>query len=372
MLRVRGPEPTPSQGWRRRAESWLGATSPWRRWWEDSAAEVLAELDVDVIHVSMSPYASATAAGRIAAAKGIPWIAELRDPWALDEMIVFPTGVHRRRELARMEDALRSASAIVMNTPEAAERLRESLPSLRSIPIVSIPNGYDAEDFQGAAPETAGDPFRIVHTGYFHTELGRRQHRMALKSHLLGGSVPGVDILSRSHVYLLRAVELALSRLPTATIEIHLAGLLSPTDLAVADRFNFVRLHGYLPHKRSIELLRSADLPRGTRATIVPGKTYEYLAARRPILAAVPEGDARELLESSGTAYVTPPGDVEQMAAAIETEVRRRRENAPAPTPNAELLARFERRALTSELVELFESVLDGAGSRRSRRVAAG
>ena len=94
--------------------------------------------------------------------------------------------------------------------------------------------------------------------------------------------------------------------------------------------------------------------------------------ARRPILAAVPEGDARELLESSGTAYVTPPGDVEQMAAAIETEVRRRRENAPAPTPNAELLARFERRALTSELVELFESVLDGAGSRRSRRVAAG
>src|SRR5207253_9626420 len=101
---------------------------------------------------------SATAAGRIAAAKGIPWIAELRDPWALDEMIVFPTGVHRRRELARMEDALRSASAIVMNTPEAAERLRESLPSLRSIPHVSIPHCYVAADLQAADTQPAGHP----------------------------------------------------------------------------------------------------------------------------------------------------------------------------------------------------------------------
>ena len=71
-------------------------------------------------------------------------------------------------------------------------------------------------------------------------------------------------------------------------------------------------LRDFIPHAGTIELMRSADLlflpmhdlPPGRRAGLVPQKTYEYLAARRPILAAVPDGDARDLLEASGVAAV--------------------------------------------------------------------
>ena len=373
VLRIAGPEPPPSSGWHRRAESWLHTQAPWRRWWVEGAAGLGRTLDVDLVYASMSPYASAEAAARIASTTGKPWIAELRDPWALDEMMVFPTGLHRRAELVRMEKALVTASAIVVNTPEAEARLREQCPRLSHVPVFSIPNGYDGEDFLAEPVPRDDHAFRIVHTGYFHTELGRHQRRMALKSRLLGGSVGGVDILTRSHTFLLEAVDQLLRADPSAPIEVHLAGQLSEVDLAVARNYPFVRVHGYLPHWESVGLLRTADLlflpmhdlPPNSRATIVPGKTYEYLAARRPILAAVPDGDARDLLVESRVARLTRPGDVAAMRREIALQLVRWQRGEPYPLPNEELIERFERRLQTAALVAVYDLVLE-----RERRVA--
>ena len=120
-------------------------------------------------------------------------------------------------------------------------------------------------------------------------------------------TINDVDIYTRSHVYLLEAVERLRATDPelAASIEIHLAGVLTDSDREIASACLDVQLHGYVTHAESIELMRTADLlflpmqnlPAGTRATIVPGKTYEYLASGTPILAAVPDGDARDILE---------------------------------------------------------------------------
>ena len=58
-------------------------------------------------------------------------VADLRDPWALDEMQIYPSALHRKVEMRRMERLLSSASVIVMNTPEAASVLRNTFPRLR-------------------------------------------------------------------------------------------------------------------------------------------------------------------------------------------------------------------------------------------------
>ena len=44
----------------------------------------------------MSPFESADVAARLSTTTGTPWVADLRDPWALDEMLVYATAVHRR------------------------------------------------------------------------------------------------------------------------------------------------------------------------------------------------------------------------------------------------------------------------------------
>ena len=77
---------------------------------------------------------------------GIPWVADLRDPWALDEMMIYPTALHRARDAA-MRALLASAAAIVMNTPEAARRLPSDASRRSRRTVVTIPNGFDAADF---------------------------------------------------------------------------------------------------------------------------------------------------------------------------------------------------------------------------------
>ena len=371
VRRVPGPEPL-DERWRPRLERWFGLRSEWSRWWVEGAVRTGAEAgaQADVILATMSPFNTADAAARLSRQLGVPWVADLRDPWALDEMTIYPSVLHRRRELVRMRALLGTAAAVVANTPEAASRIGRLLGSPAGLPVVPIPNGFDQADFTAPAPERDESAFRIVHAGNLHTDLGRQQRRGRLRR-LLGGEIDGVDILTRSHVYLLRAVDRVVARNPSlgSRIELVLVGVLSEGDRLAAARSPVVRLVDYQPHDATVALMRSADLlflpmqnlPAGVRATIVPGKTYEYLAAERPILAAVPEGDARDLLLRAGNAHVCAPDDVEGMAAAIEAQIEGT--STLRARASAELLARFERRALTAELASLLDAV---AGRHRA------
>jgi glycosyltransferase involved in cell wall biosynthesis len=268
-----------------------------------------------------------------------------------------------------MRSELRSASAVVTTTPEAARRIRAAFPELADRPVVSIPNGFDSSDFAEPVQERNDGKFRIVHAGYLHTELGQLQRRVWLLHRLLGGEIEGVDILTRSHVYLLQAIEWLLGRRPAlrSVIELHLAGVTSIADREMSER-PFVTVHGYVAHGEAIDLMRSADLlflpmqntQPGRRSATVPGKTYEYLASQRPILAAVPEGDTRDLLVEAGNALVCIPDDVPAMAAALELQIDRWLRGEPSPTVAPELLERFERRRIAAEMAALFDSLLEG------------
>ena len=362
--RIRVPEPEAGGRWRSRAERWLGAPRPFSRWWVEQAVAtgLQAGREVDLIYASMSPFESGTAAARLARSLGKPWIADLRDPWALDEVVVYPTAAHRRLALARMRRTLASAAAVVMNTFEAAAIARE-LPELRSTPVVTIPNGFDEDDFAGAPPDRGDSAFRIVHAGFAHTEPVAGRASKALR-----GAVPGYDLMTRSHVNLLSAVDALLETRPElqGTIEVHLAGFISDEERERI-RSSRVHVHGYLNHGETIALLRSGDLlflpmhdlPPGRRARTVPGKTYEYLASGRPILAAVPDGDARDLLGRAGTAFLCRPSDVDAMARIIGEQVDRERRGEPVPPLDASLLASYERQSLTQQLALVFDNVLE-------------
>ena len=267
-----------------------------------------------------------------------------------------------------MRRLLGTAAAIVMSTPEAVTRLLAEFPELATRPVVAIPNGYDAADFAAEPPARGDGRFRVVHTGYLHTELGRRHQRYRHLRRALRGSVPGLDILARSHVYLVEAIERLLARNPELTnvLELHLAGVMSEADRDVAASSPVTTLHGYLTHADSISLMRTAEtlflpmqnLPAGVRATIVPGKMYEYLASGRPILAAVPDGDARDTLEAAGNAILVRPDDVDGIAAGLLTRIGQFQAGVQPEPPNRAVVERFEYSKLAAELANVFEKVL--------------
>jgi len=369
VWRIVGPEP--AQGGLRGSLEWrLGLKNAHVRWWVSGVVRTGLEAGrhADLVYASLIPYETAEAAAEVARRLGKPWVADLQDPWALDEMWLYPSAVHRAIDVRRMRKLLRSAAAVVMNTEEAAARVLRTFPELRGRLVTSIPNGFDASDFAGEPPPRSADRFRIVHTGYLHTEHGLRLRRTRALRRLLGGSAP-VDILPRSHVYLLRALERLLREEPElgSVVELVLAGVTSDLDRKLAERSPIaVELPGYLPHGQTVELMRSASLlflPMhalldGSRAGLVPGKTYEYLAARRPILAAVPLGDARDLLGEAGSAHICSPADDEAMTRIVADAVRRWFDGKDGPTPSEAVLARYERRELTRRLVAVFDEVV--------------
>ena len=370
VRRVAEPEPEPTARLRPLAERWLGIRDRWTSWWIDASVRVGVEAgtDADLIYVWMQPYASAGAGAELSRALRKPWVADLGDPWALDEMIAYPSALHRRLEMRRMKKLLGTAAGISMSTPEAVHRLLKAFPELSGKPVVAIPNGFDAADFRDGVRPREDGKFRVLHTGYLHTELGEQHRNRRRIRRALGGSAAGLEILTRSHYHLVQAINGLLKDDPRLheVLELHLVGVLNETDRRVAMQCPVAKLHGYVSHGDSIEFMRTANLlflpmhnlPPGTRATIVPGKTYEYLAASTPILAAVPDGDARDILAEAGNSTLVRPDDVEGMAEGILRGLDRFRAGTSPAVPNPDVVARFEYSRLAKDLAGLFDSIL--------------
>lgn len=333
---------------------------------ERAARETAAQL----VFVSMSPFQDARVASSVSRQLRIPWVADLRDPWALDEFQVYRSSLHRLAETLKMASALRTASLIVMNTPEAAARLK-TLPGFRRKNIISVTNGYDAADFASRIPAARADQFTIVHAGYLHTAAGLHQRRHALQYSVLGRTQSGVKILARSHYFLLRALDRWLAEDPSILnrVSVVLVGKPSAVDLEVVQHSavkSIVQFTGYLSHADSTRVIRAANLlflpmhemsPR-RRATIVPGKTYEYMATGVPVLACVPEGDAKDFLRQTGTALFCEPRDVGAMSRALQRQFDEWASGREMMKSNKPFVEQFERRHLTHQLArEMVELV---------------
>jgi glycosyltransferase involved in cell wall biosynthesis len=153
-------------------------------------------------------------------------------------------------------------------------------------------------------------------------------------------------------------------------MELHLAGVLSDEDRNIVADNPRVRVHGFLGHRDTLSLVRGADLlflplydvPPSRRAAIVPHKTYEYLASGRPILAALPPGDARDLLETSPNGRLCDPTDVGAMAEILVAEFDRRHASAgpvEAGRPGRDAAT------LAEEMAATLRSTLERSSERR-------
>ncbi len=379
VLRAKGPIPKGGNRWGDRLSRWIGTTDSFSNWWVRNGSEVAYEAieGAKIIFATMSPFSTAELARRVSQRSGIPWIADLRDPWALDEMQIYPSRLHRIAEMQRMRRLLSSASGIIMNTPESTAALCRAFPEFVAKHVTTITNGYDAPDFERTILPRTDKKFRIVHTGYLHTDAGLELQRTRKFYQLLGGIEGGVDILTRSHVVLLKAVEQWLRQRSEIAqdLEIVFAGVTSKQDEAAVANSNlskFISLPGYLSHLESVRLVRTADLlflpmhnlEGGKRSRIVPGKTYEYMASGQPILAAVPEGDAKDFLQSTRTAYITRPDDSDGMVRELDRVYSSWRQGIPLVRPDFGFIRKFDRVNLTKDLATFFGEVLQTASAR--------
>jgi len=367
-----------------RLESLRGVPPLWVRWWVDESARLAEAVgsDADVVYASCLPYETAFAGARVAQALGRPWVADLEDPWALDEMRPQPSRLHAALALRQMRRALSTASAVIMAAPEAAERVKAAMPELVArVTVRAIPIGYEPADFVAPPEPRPAGTFRIVHTGSMHTDFGEHLRQTRTRRRLLGGTAPGLDILTRSHVFLVQAIERAIAADPSLAgrVELHLAGELTPADRAACEGRGFIRTPGLLAHRETVALMRSADLlflpmhdlPPGSRAGLIPYKTFEYLAAARPILAAVPDGDVRDMLGSLAQVSLVRPADVTAMAEVVGTRAAAAAAAPDGREADAEPPAEYERTRCVAQIAAVLDAVTGDYEAGAPRRSVA-
>lgn len=343
----------------------------------DALCDHAAEQVPDVVLISMSPFALCKAIPFIRAASTSRIVLDLRDPWALDYWPPLRRSV-QREQLRIMADAFSTVDGIVMNTPEAMNQvlsvLGPGLPAEFKERITVVQNGYSAGDFTGDVPVT-DDRLTITHAGTFLCDQlrSRRTIRQRLSDRLRSRARGGIDRTGRTPYHLLEA-----------------AGLLRDTDPEVFQslRFEFVghddehlracvadspcpdrvRIEGYLPHAEMITRIRSAPalfLPCGGLADsvlelIVPGKTYEYLASCRPIIAALHPGDGLDLVMSSGGAFPCNPTSSDSIASALKDLHRDWSSGAldDLKSHRSEFLEGFERGRLADRMSDFLHKIL--------------
>jgi glycosyltransferase involved in cell wall biosynthesis len=256
---------------------------------------------------------------------------------------------------------LADCALVIGNTPEATAAIAEAFPAVSKRNLTTITNGYDASDFIGIDTRPHDGRFRIVHAGYLHSSIAMVHRRNLATKRFLGGSLWPIDLLCRSHYYLLKGVSILEKEDPelASRIDIILAGVLSEQDEQIireSPAGSRVRTLGYISHREAIQEMMLADalflpmhsVPPGRRARIVPGKTYEYLASGRPILAAVPQGDAQDFIVEARAGLITDPSDARMIARGI----RALSSGSVGARPIGDGVERFERRHLTQDLAE--------------------
>lgn len=334
----------------------LAQPDRWISWWLSAVPAGLRLIRRHRPDVIWSTYPIATAhliALTLHRLTGIPWIADQRDPLTEAD---YPPDPRRRRIHGWIErQAVRHGAAVVCTTPGALRDWRARYPQAGDERSALIENGYDEASFaeaeaaprwlHGQAPDDSGTAglFRLLHSGVIYpSERDPRCLFSALRRLMEAGAI------GQSNFRLV---------LRATGHDDYLRPLLARHGISPV-----VELAPPLPYRDALAEMLAADglllLQAANCNNQVPAKLYEYLRARRPLLALTdPAGDTAAALRRAGPAAIARLDSEEDIAVALEHFLRRCRAGA-ATLACADSIAAHSREARALQLAELFGQIL--------------
>jgi glycosyltransferase involved in cell wall biosynthesis len=243
-------------------------------------------------------------------------------------------------------NALRASSHVITTNRRVKELLLHRYRFLTYHDVEIIPQGYDPEDFALAK-----------RLGVGKTAKQRDKTKMRI-------TYAGVFWEDRVPDYFLRALHDLFAETPRlrGRIEAVFVGKFREENLKLVTKLGLqdtVRVLGYLPHRECVRELCASDVLWMTVGDDLgsPGKVYEYIGARKPILGLVPEGYLKSTILEAGGKTV-PPDDVPGIRNALE-ELLSLHEKRQLKGPGAHIVEKYDRLALTGVLAKVFESLFE-------------
>ncbi len=260
----------------------------------------LKENPVDAIFTDGPPHTNTLIGQKLSVSLGIPWLADFQDPWTqVDYYRKYKiSGWADKRHKKFEQSVFRTAHKITIASPSWARDLERI--GARNVDVIYY--GFDSDDFKVTDQEFDTD-FTITHTGLMSSDRNPEVFFKVLRD--LKNELP--EFAKRLKLNFAGNIDLSVRR--------------SIAENGLQPNFNDT---GFIDRSKAIRLMSGARLlllPLNQSENIagrIPGKFYEYLMVRRPILCLGPKHtDLSKILQESCAGECIENEDYDQIKRYI-------------------------------------------------------
>lgn len=307
-----------------------------RKYWVNPSVNFLSEIlvkeKIETIITTGPPHSVHLIGLKLKEKLGVTWISDFRDPWTR-------IGYHKKLKLTKASQkkhknlekkVLTNADRIIVTSSTTKREFRE----ITNQPITVLTNGFD-RDYNSNT--TLDSKFTIAHIGSLLS--GRNPENL--------WKVLSELVKSNSEF--------------KASFKLKLVGVTSADVLAAIysyDLKEYVEMKGYVAHKEALEIQNSSQVLLLTEINsketqgIIPGKLFEYLAAKRPILAIGPKNwDVGEIITETNSGKLFDYSEASKLKEILLNWFNDFEHNKLRV--NSRNIDQYSRRELTKKLAEL-------------------
>ncbi len=316
----------------------------WIQFAVKAGKKIIEDENIALIYSSSPPASAQIIAKKLSKWSGLPWVADFRDPWTnLYEHWNCKRTYFTRKIDGFLEKSVLSAATAVTSVSrlDIKNNYVKKAPPLEK--YFYIPNGYDEDDFgensTAQIKNVKTDKITILHIGSMDEE------RMPLN--------------------VFKAVEKLASEnhINTENFAIKFIGDFERNMIEKYVNTNtrdYISYQSYVPHGEIFNYLSNATvllLLTYKYSNNIPGKTFEYLRSGRPLLVLGKEdGEVAEMIKVSGRGETIDYYNYEKIYNYFKLLVTHHVQNNK-PVPGINNIAKYERKNLTKQLVEIFDSL---------------
>ncbi len=311
-----------------------------------AASRVVRRLGIDTVMVTAPPF-SAFLVGN-ALKRRFPYlryVADFRDEWISFYLkdFEYQSGDHARRRATEIErETVTSADLVVAVAATSLEKIRGRYPEQPESKFLCISNGFDPEAFAGFHPRANAKAKLVI------THVGTAYKTSSPQFYL--DAVDGLPEQWRNR------------------IETRFIGRITDAEQQqFKNRKSDIKLLGFMPQSEALRAMEDTDclLVTMTNDISLPGKLYEYLAARKPIIALSPQGsEVDRFIQETGAGWCVDYQDRERIQSLLTRLCAQKTESGACEKriADVETVQRFARPRLVSDYAEAMARLLSSTG----------
>lgn len=303
--------------------------------------ELTGKQRFDLIYTVAPPYSISLLGYQAHCQTRLPWIADVRENWVGTKNRGIFSQFYKNIEKKMEETIIENARKVISCSEEWCQFFYERYPFWGRDKFVCISDGYDTEEIRVVdTSDRVDDKLRLV----YHGEINK----------------------DTTHQYLLRAIKELLKKDPSLEdlLRVEFVGDMDEEHRQIISDFSLENVCFHIKDisdKEGIKRLITADagIIIADKERNIPQAIYKCIAAMKPILGLSNRGAVENLIKKENLGWVAPFSAIPGIKSALQGIIDCHKRGILKPNYPLELSIKYEKKAITQGLAEIFDRVVD-------------